>query len=90
MLLIVGVLWTVLWKKRICSTNPVVNWSTGANGGAASKADVKRRSPPSLDPHVPCHVGAGKRSVLLRSALRMPARGPRRGLCAMSIIMHHA
>jgi hypothetical protein len=43
-----------------------------------------------FEPHVPCHVGAGKRSVLLRSALRMPARGPRRGLCAMSIIMHHA
>jgi hypothetical protein len=57
---------------------------------ARRKLVPRERAEGRLPHDCPRSVGAGKRSGLLRAALRMPARGARRSVCAMSVIMRRA
>src|SRR5439155_22932576 len=67
---------------------PVAAGGNGSPVFAVSRVSRFASDCGRLQPRGP--VGTGKGSGLLRAALRMPAAGPRRSVCAMSVIMNRA
>jgi hypothetical protein len=70
-----------------------VDCQRSAKGGlwARRRLGPRGRSEGRFAPRLPHGFGRRRQEVgFLRAALRMPARGPRRSVCAMSVIMHRA
>src|SRR6266487_5969077 len=57
--------------------------------GGLAHAGAPRAALPTIAPRIRS-APARKKSELLKRPLRMPARGPRHSVCAMSVIMNRA